>query len=96
MSLVIDDSHIDSVKKYLITQCESIDELVTRYVRIMNSVVEAGFMEGATSDALKEFLREVETDIDKNSSNPDVMKNHIERFCINFIKKVDKADKELY
>lgn len=96
MSLVIDDSHIDALKQYIMTQSSGIDSLINRYIRTMNTVIAAGFMEGATSEALKEFLKEVESDVGKNNSNPGHLKVQSERFCINFIKKVDKADKELY
>ncbi len=96
MSLVIDDAYIESVKQYLMTQCNSLDYLISRYIRTMNSVIEAGFMNGMTSDALKEFLKQVESDIGKNSANPGLMESQVERFCIDFVKKVDKTDKELY
>lgn len=96
MSLVIDDSHIDTLKQYIMTQSNSIDSLINQYVSTMNTVIEAGFMEGATSEALTVFLKEVENDVGKNNSNPGQLKDQSERFCINYIKKIDKADKELY
>ena len=96
MSLVIDDSHIDAVKSYIMTQCETIDSITKRYVRAMNTVIETGIMEGETAEALKEFLEAVKSDVADSSSTPGAMSSQVERFCTNFISKVDKADKELY
>ncbi len=96
MSLVIDDAHVGAVKQYLMEQCDNIDYIVSWYVKTMNSVIEEGIQKGTTADALKEFLLQVESDINSDSATPDLMKDQIERFCTNFIKRVDKADKELY
>lgn len=96
MSLVIDDSHIDAVKEYVTTQCKAIEDIVYQYVQTMNSVIETGIMEGATTEALKEFLSQVKSDLEDSNMNPELMGTMTERFCTNFIKKVDKADKQLY
>ena len=87
MSLVIDDAHIDIVKEYVKSQFENLDSIVLRYVKAMNSVIDTGIMEGATAEALKEFLNQVELKAGSNSAD---------RCCINFVVEVDKADKELY
>lgn len=96
MSLVIDDAYVDTVKSFIITQCETIDSITSRYIRTINDVIEIGIMEGMTAEALKEFLSAVKSDITDNSITPGVMRTQVERFCTNFIKKVDKADKEIY
>lgn len=96
MSLVIDDEHIGSVKEYINEQCESIDSIVSRYVRTMENVIETGIMEGTTAEALKEFLSQVESDIGDNSATPGKMAERSARYCDNFIKHVDKADKQIY
>lgn len=96
MSLVIDDSHISTVQSYVTTQCETIDSIISRYVRAMNTVIETGIMEGSTAEALKEFLAAVKSNVSDNSATPGAMSSQVERFCTNFIKKVDKADKQLY
>ncbi len=96
MSLVIDDSHINAVKSYIMAQCKTINSITNRYVRAMSTVIETGIMEGTTAEALKEFLDAVKSDVADNSSTPGAMSSQVERFCTNFIKKVDKADKELY
>lgn len=96
MSLVVDDAHIENVKEYLTTQCNGLNFLIMQYIRTMNTVIEAGFMEGATSDALKEFLKQVESDLGKNSANPRMMEDLAERYCANFVERIDEADKDLY
>lgn len=96
MSLVIDDAHVDTVKSYIMSQCETINSIISRYVRAMNEVIETGIMEGTTAEALKEFLAAVKSDVADNSATPGVMCSQVERFCMNFIEKVDKADKQLY
>lgn len=96
MSLVVDDSHISMAQNYIMTQCKTIDSIISRYVRTMNTVIETGIMEGLTADALKTFLDAVMSDVSDNSTTPGAMSSQVERFCTNFINKVDKADKELY
>ncbi len=96
MSLVIDDTYVGEVKRYLMEQCENIDYIASQYIKTMNFVIEEGIQKGDTSDALKEFLLQVESEINSDSATPDLMKDQIERFCTNFISRVDKADKELY
>ena len=96
MSLIIVDEHIDSVKSFIMSQCENISSIISRYVRAMNTVIETGIMEGETADALKEFLSAVKSDVADNSATPSAMISQVERFCTNFIAKVDKADKDIY
>lgn len=96
MSLVIDDAHIGAVKQHLMNQSNSLDSLISRYVRTMGNVVEAGFMEGTTAKALKELLKQVESNVSSKGANPGEMESQVERYCINFITTVDKADKALY
>ncbi|MCI9523510.1 MAG: hypothetical protein HFF01_00445 [Erysipelotrichaceae bacterium] len=96
MSLVIDDAHIDIVKEYVKSQFENLDSIVLRYVKAMNSVIDTGIMEGATAEALKEFLNQVELKAGSNSADLGLIASHVDRCCINFVVEVDKADKELY
>ena len=96
MSLVIDDAHIAAAKSYIMSQCETVNSIISRYVRAMNEVIETGIMEGTTAEALKEFLAAVKSDVADNSATPGTMSSQVERFCTNFIEKVDKADKQLY
>ena len=96
MSLVLDGTHFDAVKNYIMLQCDTVNSIISRYVQTMNKVIETGIMEGTTAEALKEFLIAVKSDVADNSSTPGAMSSQVERFCTNFIKKVDKADKELY
>lgn len=96
MDLVIDDTYIESVKQFLMNQCDALGSLISRYIQTMNSVVEMGFMEGKTAEAVREFLTQVESNVSADNSNPKHMDSKIERLCINFIYEVDKAGKELY
>ena len=96
MSLVIDDGHINAVQSYISEQCEAIEDITSRYVRTMETVIETGIMEGATAEAVKAFLVAVESYVANNSATPARMISQTERFCVNFISKVDKADKHLY
>ncbi len=96
MSLVIDDSHINAIKEYVVSQCETIDDIIYLYIREMNSVIETGIMEGTTADALKEFLNQVESDLETNIATPDIIGDQTATFCRRFLQTVDKADKELY
>lgn len=96
MSLIVDDAHIDAVKTYIMEQGDTIGNITRRYVNTMQNVVETGIMEGATADALKEFLFAIRSDVSENSSAPALMDVKVERFCTNFIERIDKADKEIY
>lgn len=96
MSLVIDDAHIVAVKTYFMDQCESINSIKNQYVRAMENLIENGIVEGDTAEALKEFLEKIKCDLGDNTGTPYVMSSQVERLCINFITKVDKADKQIY
>lgn len=96
MNLVIDDTYIDSIKQYIAGQCESLDNIISRYIKTMETVIETGIMEGKTADALKEFLNQVKSVDDKNSIALDFLGREMERVCTHFIEKINEADKELY
>lgn len=96
MSLVIDDAHIGAVKTYFMEQCESINDIKNKYVTAMENLIENGIVDGDTAEALKEFLEKIECDLGDNTATPWLMSSQVERLCDNFIKRVDKADKQIY
>lgn len=96
MELVVDDAYIESVREFLKRQSDELGDLIYKYIRTMNSVIEMGFMEGKTADAVKEFLNQIESQIGSDRANPEYMDSKIERLCINFVERIDKADKDLY
>lgn len=96
MSLVVDDDYVGSVKAHLVKQCEDINSLANDYVKIMKEVINSGFMEGSTSESLKVFLEEVETNLEESDTNPFDLRSQIERFCANYIARINEADKDLY
>lgn len=96
MSLVIVDEYVDSVKDYFMEQCENINGVKNSYIGAMERLIETGIMEGDTAEALKVFLEKIQCDLGDNTGTPWLMSSQVERLCLDFIKKVDKADKQLY
>lgn len=96
MSLVVDDAYIEKVKSFIVAQCESIDSIISRYIQTMNDVIETGFIEGETAKALRAFLAAVKSDVTNNDKTPVAVVSEIERYCADFITKVNEADKQLY
>ncbi len=96
MSLVVIDEYIDSVKAYFMTQCEDINNIKNSYVRAMGKLIETGIMEGSTAEALKVFLEKIQCDLGNNTETPQLMSSKVERLCLDFSAKIDKADKQLY
>lgn len=96
--LVIDESYIHSVQSYLMTQCETLNSLITNYVKIMREVVETGIMEGDTAEALKAFLESVDSDVVRGNGSltPEQIRNRIDQFVSNYLSRINGADKELY
>lgn len=95
MSLVVDDDYVEAVREYTNSQCTNLADVVSAYIRVMNTVTEKGISEGTTAEALKEFVRQVETDI-KSKKTVNAIAGKTERYCSNFIKKIDIEDKDLY
>lgn len=96
MSLVIDDAHVNAVKAYFMAQCETLNDIKNKYITTMETVIETGIMEGATAEALKEFLEQIRCDLGDNTATPWLMSSQVERLCDNFISRVDEADKQIY
>ena len=96
MSLIIDDSYIEKVKKYMMDRCDDIGSIISQYEIEMNKVTKLGIMEGQTASALKEFATAIKSDLSSNSAAPQRMDAKVERYCINFVNRVDVADKQIY
>ena len=90
--IIISDDFVDGAGQFISTETQKIEETLTSYLRIMQSVSETGIMEGDTAEALKIFIAAAAR-LQGVFSN---LGSCTKRACTNFIEKVDDADEYLY
>ena len=96
MSLIVDDEYIIECGKIAQELSSKLYWIIDGYKDSLTSIIENGIKEGVTSDSLKEFKIQVESDTGKNSSTAFLIGDEMHRYCEGFIMKVDKDDKDLY
>ena len=95
MDLIIHDEYLNEISSYFEEQEEYLSQAIDAYIEIMKAVKVKGIMQGETSDALEEFINQIEMS-GSNIDRPDDLADRVKNYLTNFINKVDKADKHLY
>lgn len=96
MDLIIHEEKIIAQKQYIINQCETLSSISSSYISILKKIIDGGIIDGTTSDALKEFIVQVESKLTSNSSTPELMQDEVSRYCTNYLDQINRADKDLY
>ena len=96
MDLIIEDEYYEKVGSFALKQGEKLELALKQYVSILKSVKKDGIIEGSTAKSLDEFINQICLQFDDYDSNPENLGIQVQRYCTNFITKIDKADKELY
>lgn len=96
MSLVVDDTYIETVRQYGKDRCDEMNEVLRHYKIIMNEVIETGIMEGETAKAIKTLIEEVELSAGTEDIKLSDFSANIDRLCVNFKERIDEEDKNLY
>lgn len=96
MDLIVCDEYYSAIGAWLKEQGELLSGDIKKYTSILTEVANNGIMEGATAEALKEFIAQVQTDLEGTNVKPAFVGSASERFCNNFVSHIDDADKDLY
>lgn len=96
MKLVVNDSYIGNMGKFLKDSYALLDTYVGEYISILGTIVEEGIDSGKTHDALIEFQNQVSTKSGEKNSFAKRNGEILSKSCDDFISKLDKADGDLY
>ena len=90
--LIIDDKYCKTVADFCSEQGRKLDQIVSKYVTILNSVSDKGIIKGSTHDTLKMYISYAEKLKEQYSNFSEAAKNQI----VSFNSKVDEADQYLF
>lgn len=93
--LIVEDEVYGALQEFYVKEYQNIHSVIREYIKIMENVAENGIMEGDTAEALAEFNRQLKMELDSEISVSKKGKV-AKRYCMNFVKKIDKRDKKLY
>lgn len=96
MDLIVCDEYYSAIGEWLKKQGELLSFDINKYASILTEVSNNGIMEGATAEALKEFISQVRTDLEGTNVKPSFIGSASKRYCVNFVSHIDDADKDLY
>lgn len=97
MILILEDDYIADRKKYLSEGYEALHQKLGIYEACLDDIVENGIASGEVSKALKEFAKQVEVEnVKYTKSSSKAIGAKYNRYCDNFLGKIEEEGKELY
>lgn len=90
--LIIDEEYINQMAEYFEKQGKQLQNMINSYNAVMKKVVEAGIMEGKTSETLKAFSEYAE------KLNQVIISTamQIRDSTMNYLEEIDTQDQYLY
>lgn len=90
--LIVDDDYCKSMGEYFTRQGEQLDEIISEYISILNTVKSNAITSGQVSNALGTYISYVEK-LNKQIGNISVS---AKSSIANFLSQVDAADQYLF
>lgn len=90
--LIIDDKYCKTVADFCSEQGKKLDQIISKYVVILNSVADKGITKGSAHDILKMYISYAEKLKEQYGCFSEVAKSQI----VSFNNKVDEADQYLF
>ncbi len=95
MNLIVEDKYISEMGEFLLNEYTELQDAIERYQDILLGLLDQGFMEGRTHDAIQEFVDQVSAFGKMNNTSATSTGKKYKMYCDQYISKLDDADRNL-